>query len=453
LFWNLEQRNANQEQNMKLLHLSAICLLLSLFGAAMPAQSQSESDRPNFLVVYGEGSGWVSTSVQMDEGDPLSKSDYIETPNLERMAADGVVFSRGYAPSPRCTPSRAGLYTGISPAKLHMTYTTSDGLESRNQPENMRIVPPAPITELPTERTTYAEILQQTGYGTAHFGKWHLGRVDPTGHGFDESDGANSNDSPSGRDFNQAEYIVTAEKGIDFMRRQVAAGRPFLLEVDHYPIMINRNVPEEMAAERLAMDASFGLMYDALEELGIANNTYVIFSADHGTQGRLNTPLQNGKGSILEGGLRVPFIISGPYVRSGEWSDIPVTALDIFPTIAELSGNTNRIGEDVEGGSLVSILRDKAGEVVRSREEIVFHFPHYDLGNAGPATALLFGDYKLVKNYELQELLLYNIADDPGETNDLAAAMPDLVAELDEKLVTYLEEVDAAMPTPNPEYR
>jgi len=438
---------------MKLQPLSAICLLLSLFGTAMPALSQSGSDQPNFLVIYGEGSGWVSTSVQMDESDPDSRSDYIETPNLERLAANGVTFSRGYALSPRCTPSRAGLYTGKSPGLLHMTYVSASGLEGRNPGDNLKLIPPAPVTELPVEETTYAEILKQAGYATAHFGKWHLGRVDPTEHGFDESDGPNANTSPSGREFNQAEYAITADKGIDFMQRQVAAGHPFLLEVDHYPIMNNRNVQEEMMAERLDMDTNFGRMYDALEELGVADNTYVIFTTDHGTQGNLNAPLQNGKGSLLEGGIRVPFIIGGPNLRAGGWSGIPVTAVDILPTIADLSGNANRIGEDVEGGSLVSILRNAGGSVVRSREEIVFHFPHYDLNNAGPASALMLGNYKLVKNYEEEQPQLYNITLDPGETKDLASAMPDLVAELDQKLVTYLDEIDAQMTTPNPNYQ
>ncbi len=201
------------------------------------------------------------------------------------------------------------------------------------------------------------------------------------------------------------------------------------------------------------MDTAFGQLLDALDELDVADNTYVIFTTDHGTQGQAgNGPLSNGKGSVLEGGLRVPFIVSGPNVRSGEWSGVPVTAMDIFPTIAALSDNKHRISADIAGGSLAAVLRDENGSVARSREEIVFHFPHYDLRNAGPATAMLLGDYKLVKNYETGKPLLYDLSVDPGESNDLASAMPDLVAELDRKLVTYLKDIDAQMPRQNPDY-
>ena len=442
---------------MKLHNLFAICLVLSFSWTAAPAQGQSETDRPNFVLVYGEGAGWVSTSVQMDGTDPNSKSAFIETPNLERLAASGLTFSRGYAPSPRCTPSRAGLVTGKSPGLLRMTYISATGTEGRDDElaASRPLLPPAPVMELPPEETTYAEVLQQAGYATAHFGKWHLGRADPTTHGFDESDGANHNSAPDGaRAAHPKEMFATAERGVDFMRRQVAAGRPFLLQVSHYPDRINRNMPEEMVAAARDMDTAFGQLLDALDELGVADNTYVMFTTDHGTQGQgLNGPLSNGKGSVLEGGLRVPFIVNGPAVRSAEWSGTPVTALDIFPTIAELSGNKQRISADVEGGSLAAVLRDENGSVVRSREEIVFHFPHYDLRNAGPATAMLLGDYKFVKNYEAGEPLLYDLSVDPGEANDLASAMPDLVTEMDRKLVTYLEDIDAQMPRQNPDYR
>ena len=253
---------------MKLFKLFVTYLVLGFFWTAAPAQSQSDLDRPNFVLVYGEGAGWVSTSVQMDGTDPNSRSEFIETPNLERLAARGLTFSRGYAPSPRCTPSRAGLVTGKSPGKLHMTYISASGT----------------------------------------------------------------------------------------------------------------------------------------------------------------------------GG------------RSGEWSPLPVTALDVFPTIAELSGNADKITIDIEGGSLAGVLQSADAKIERSREEIVFHFPHYDLRNAGPATAMLLGDYKLVRNYVGDETLLYDLSSDPGERNDRSAELPDVVEELDARLTAYLLEIDAQMPQPNSGY-
>jgi arylsulfatase A-like enzyme len=442
---------------MKLFGNLASYLTLCLYCTAAIAQSGSDTSRPNFLIVYGEGAGWVSTSVQMDRTDANSKSAFIETPNLERLAARGLTFSRGYAPSPRCTPSRAGLVTGKSPGLLHMTYISASGTEGRDEElaASRQLLPPAPIVELPAQETTYAELLQQAGYATAHFGKWHLGRADPMEHGFDESDGANNNNAPDGaRAANPKEMFATAERGVDFMRRQVAAGRPFLLQVSHYPDRISRNNPDEMIAAARDMDTAFGQLLDALDELDVANNTYVIFTTDHGTQGNgLNGPLSNGKGSVLEGGLRVPFIVAGPRARAGEWSPVPVTALDIFPTIAELSGNADNVSAEVEGGSLAGVLRDADAKIPRSREEIVFHFPHYDLRNAGPATAMLLGDYKLVRNYEDDETLLYDLSVDPGEQSDLSAKLPDSVEDLGARLEAYLLEIDAQMPRRNPAYR
>ena len=441
---------------MKLIKLFVTYLVLGFFWTAAPAQSQSDLDRPNFVLVYGEGAGWVSTSVQMDGTDPNSRSEFIETPNLERLAARGLTFSRGYAPSPRCTPSRAGLVTGKSPGQLHMTYISASGTEGRDEElaASRQLLPPAPIVELPAQETTYAKLVRQAGYATAHFGKWHLGRADPMEHGFDESDGANNNNAPDGaRAANPKEMFATAERGIDFMRRQVAAGRPFLLQISHYPDRINRSMPEEMIAAARDMDTAFGQLLDALDELEVADNTYVIFTTDHGTQGNgLNGPLSNGKGSVLEGGLRVPFIVAGPGGRSGEWSPLPVTALDVFPTIAELSGNADKVTTDIEGGSLAGVLQSADAKIERSREEIVFHFPHYDLRNAGPATAMLLGDYKLVRNYVGDETLLYDLSSDPGERNDLSAELPDIVEELDARLTAYLLEIDAQMPRPNPGY-
>ena len=154
--------------------------------STLDANAAATPKQPNFIVFYGEGAGWVSTSVQMDERNPASKGTTNKTPNLERLAATGMRFSDGYAPSPRCTPSRATILTGRSPAALHMTFVGfGDGMGGN---VNTRVIPVNASTELPLEETTIAELLKGVGYATAHFGKWHLGRVDPSKHGFDAID-------------------------------------------------------------------------------------------------------------------------------------------------------------------------------------------------------------------------------------------------------------------------
>jgi arylsulfatase A-like enzyme len=152
--------------------------------------------------------------------------------------------------------------------------------------------------------------------------------------------------------------------------------------------------------------------------------------------------------------VRVPFLIRAPVIAGNVCSRVPVTACDVLPTIAELAGVKVPLTARVEGGSLVSVLRDPAGRggVARSREELVFHFPHYDLGNGGPATAILVGNYKLVRNYERNSRRLFDLERDPGEENDLAVTMPEKVAELDARLTEYLMEIGAAMARPNPAY-
>ena len=433
-------------------------LLVSLAGFALFCLSLSFSANasgPNFLIIYAEGTGWTSTSVQMEEGNPRSKSESIQTPNLERLATMGITFSRGYAPSPRCTPSRAGLLTGISPAALNMTYINNSGLDQRRDISDLALLPPQPITSLPASSLTYAELLQSQGYATAHFGKWHLGREDPSEHGFNIHDGANNNQGAAGdRNDNIVEYQFTTEKGIGFIREQVSEGVPFLLSIDHYPITVGRSSEISLEQERRTMDESVGMLIDELATLEVLNNTYIVFSADHGASGRNgNAPLSKGKGSLKEGGIRVPFIIAGPNTQSGRWSGVAVTALDIFPTIADILGAEERVSNRVEGGSLLPLLKGDSNLVTRPREELVFHFPHYDLMNDGPATAIMVGKYKLIKNYEQPQSLLFDLNQDPGESNNLASQMSELTADLEQRMQEYLRQIDAQMPTANRQYR
>ena len=415
---------------------------------------------PNFVVIMAEAQGWPNTSVMMDDRLSASKSAVFKTPAVERLAREGMRFAYGYALSPRCTPSRAALLTGIGPAALHMTYV---GVGRETGPVRTALIPPEPILEMPTAVTTVAEMLKGVGYTTAHFGKWHVGRTDPGKHGFDESDGATNNGGPDGvANPNPKQSFGMTERGIAFMRRAQLAGKPFYLQLSHYPnqerkegVGGNGRDRDTVRADSDEIDKTVMQLLTALDTLGLPGRTYVIYTADHGGQGRNgNAPLSGGKGAVTEGGLRVPFLIRGPGIAGNVCSRVPVTACDVLPTIAELAGVRAALPAAVEGGSLAAVLRDQAGRgnVQRSREELVFHFPHYDMGNGGPATAILLGGYKLVRNYEKKTQRLFDLENDPGEERDLAAKLPEKAAELDARLTRYLNAVAAQLAQPNPNY-
>ena len=415
---------------------------------------------PNFVVIMAEAQGWPNTSVMMDDRLSASKSAVFKTPAVERLAREGMRFAYGYALSPRCTPSRAALLTGIGPAALHMTYV---GVGRETGPVRTALIPPEPVLEMPTAVTTVAEMLKGVGYTTAHFGKWHVGRTDPGKHGFDESDGATNNGGPDGvANPNPKQSFGMTERGIAFMRRAQLAGKPFYLQLSHYPnqerkegVGGNGRDRDTVRADSDEIDKTVMQLLTALDTLGLPGRTYVIYTADHGGQGRNgNAPLSGGKGAVTEGGLRVPFLIRGPGIAGNVCSRVPVTACDVLPTIAELAGVRAALPAAVEGGSLAAVLRDQAGRgnVQRSREELVFHFPHYDMGNGGPATAILLGGYKLVRNYEKKTQRLFDLENDPGEERDLAAKLPEKAAELDARLTRYLNAVAAQLAQPNPNY-
>jgi arylsulfatase A len=432
----------------------------SILVLAVATAFVATATQPNFIVIYGEGSGWASTSVQMDDRNPASKSSAIHTPNIERLAAAGMRFADGYAPSPRCTPSRAALLTGRSPALLHMTFV-GDGRRGLQEGEFLdsgaKLLTPWPQLELPSETVTIGEYLKREGYATAHFGKWHLGRVSPAEHGFDENDGPTGNGGPDNvSNPNPKQALAMTAKGIEFMERQVKAGKPFYLQLSHYPNQPERGggarPPKTADDETAIVDQTLGQLLDAVARLGLGANTYVLYTTDHGTPGR-NSPLTGGKGTVWEGGLRVPFILSGPGAKAGACSHARVTQTDLFPTFAELAGAKGALPGGVEGGSFAAVLKHGgAGIVKRSRDEFVMHFPHYDKDAQGPASAIYDGDLKLIHVYETGALKLFNIGSDPGERRDLASQMPDRAKELDTRLMAYLKAVNAQLPKPNPHY-
>lgn len=411
----------------------------------------------NFVVILAEAQGWANTSVAMDVRNPASRSRQFTTPAVERLAHEGMRFAYGYAASPRCTPSRAALLTGKNPATLHMTYV---GAGRNLSSQRTALLPPEVVLELPTEEITLGERLRAAGYATAHFGKWHVGRADPSRHGFQESDGPTSNGGPDNvANPNPQQAPGMTERGIAFMTRAQASGQPFYLQLSHYPDQSRKERGREREREPISgptepeiVDLSVSHLLEALDRLGLTGSTYIFYTADHGSQGRVgNQPLSGGKGAVTEGGLRVPFLVRGPGIATNICSRVPVIGCDLLPTVLELSG-IPVVPAGVEGGSLVPVLFNPEGQgtVRRPREELVFHFPHYDLGNGGPATALVLGPYKLIRNYERDSRQLFDLEKDPAERRDLSGELPGKVKDMENRLTRYLQEVGAQMPRPNP---
>jgi len=436
--------------------IARVVLMLGSLAASAAAA-------PNFVFIVGEGMGWTSTSVRMDPDIPESRNDYFRTPNLQRRADSGMRFANFYAPSPRCTPSRATYLTGKSPAKLGMTFV------SLRAGPNVRLVEPTPTLELPLEETTVAEVLRDAGYATAHFGKWHVGRTSPREHGFDNTDGANNNGGPENvRSPNPKQAYGITERGLQFIESNAKDGRGFYVQLSHYgrrggasalsstnQAVSNwaksrgRRARERAAAAAvLDMDITVGMVLDKLEELGIADETYLFYTTDHGTPGSGNGPLALGKGTVWEGGLKVPLFFRGPGIPPGSVSRVRATGMDLVPTVADLAGLADKLPRGVEGGSLATVLtNDGHGSVARPREEIVFHFPHYDADPLGPASAILWGDYKLIRYYEdPSRPRLFNIQTDPYERNNLFSALPEKAEALGKRLDAYLSGVAARLP-------
>lgn len=440
--------------------------------AAAPVNSPAIATRlaPNFVVIVGEAQGWSSGSFAMDDRVPNSRSDFFRTPNLEKLAQSGMRFSDAYAASPRCTPSRAALFTGKSPAQLHMTFV-NEGRTGNLDMAGAQVLPPAALTELPTNEITLAELLKPAGYASAHFGKWHVGRANPARHGYDENDGPNNNNGPENTNPNPKEAFALTRRGLSFMAREVAAQRPFYLHLSHYASGHEQDaLPATFAAWKARfpgadqrflgqaasiedMDTTIGQVLDEIKALGIENNTYVIYTSDHGAQGRnANAPLRAGKGTIWEGGVRVPFIVRGPGIKAGSFSHVRIGGEDLLPTIADLAG-VKTWPASVEGGTLKPVLNGAdAAQIQRPRPDFVVHFPHYDADSVGPASAIYAGNYKLVRTYNDGARRLFDIETDGGENRDLAQQQAAKTAELDARLSKYLQEIGAQMPTPNPNY-
>ena len=453
--------------NQPFLFVILIAIIFSLKIECFLQTSSSTNNSPNFIFILVDDQGWNGTSVQMMNSEPLSKSDYHFTPNLEKLAQRGIRFSNAYASAPVCAPSRYSIQFGKTPARLSLIRV---GMNSShiNHEELMSI--PKALKKI------------NNNYVAAHFGKWGIGSI-PEKLGYDNSDGPTKNKDGgfvnNGTQWNHASVkdpkniFSLTQKSIDFMQKNTNENKPFYLQISHYAVHASIQSKEEtfikqeqkqlgaqhinpgFAAMTEDLDESLGLILDKIKQLGIQDNTYIIYMSDNGSVPNIpgarkytksyNYPLRRGKWDALEGGLRVPLIIAGPGIEIGNESQVPVSGSDILPTIKDLAGKSNFKLNEIDGGSFKSILLDPSiVEVKREVDGIFFHVPYKNgIALKRPHSAVRKGDFKLVKFQDNGELFLYNITIDKKESSNLVSQNPKKTKELEKLLMNYLKEVHA----------
>lgn len=463
----------------------------------LSCKEEPEILKPNVLFILVDDLGYHDLSCM--------GSNYYETPNTDRIAAEGMIFTRGYSTSQVCSPSRASIMTGKFAARHGITdwIGARAGEEWRKQQRYSKLLPADYVRSLPHEYITLPEAMKEAGYKTFFAGKWHLGSKGswPEDHGFDINKGGWEVGVPRGgfyapwhnpnldyREEGESLTMRLAEETVHFIKEnQDTTFFAFLsFYAVHGPIQTTeekwkkyRQKAEDMGIAPTGfkmgkylpmrqvqdnpvyaglvetMDDAVGLVLNALSELGLDKNTIVIFTSDNGgvsagdRYSTSNLPLSGGKGYPYEGGIRVPFFIKVPGLTKGNVTcDVPVTGADFYPTIMELIGENPRFDEHNDGVSLLPLLK---GREINKRP-LIWHYPHYGNQGGEPSSMIMEGNWKLIHFYHDNSQELYNMKDDPMEMNDLINDHEEITERLNTKLFNYLNIVGAKYPEKDPEY-
>ncbi|QTN32089.1 sulfatase [Akkermansiaceae bacterium] len=460
-------------------------LVSALFCAGAMA-----APRPNIILIFADDLGWKDVGYQ--------GSDFMETPNIDRLANEGMVFTDGYAAAGNCAPSRACMLSGNYTPRHHVYAVSST---DRGPKQSQRLVPAPNKSGLAADNITFADAMKAAGYVTGIFGKWHLGGKD--GAGPDEQGFDVVSESHTGWKGDRVGKTTPNPKGIysltkaagEFMEKN--KDKPFLVYLSHYAIHTGLQAREETLARFKAktpgnqhrdplyaactfdLDDGVGLLMEKLKELGLEENTIVVFTSDNGgTQQSSQEPLRGNKGGYYEGGIREPFIVRWPTVtRPGSKCDVPVINVDLFPTFLDAAGASVPEGKALDGESLLPLLR---GEGELKREAIFWHFPGYlddpvirgrelDVKTGfrtRPVSVIRKGDWKLhlfLEEWQLdggreklatnRAVELYNLTNDIGERTDLATQNTAKRDELLDDLLAWHQSIKAVVPSePNPKY-
>ena len=464
---------------MSLLHFRFVSLLKSItlgiavciFSPALTVCSQIE--RPNVIFILADDFGWKDAGCY--------GSTYYETPNIDRLASEGMRFTCAYAACAVCSPTRASILTGKYPARLHLT----DWIPGNFLPKE-RLRPPDWTQHLALTEMNLGRIFQAAGYATASIGKWHLGGPDfyPDKQGFGVNIGGMDGGTPS---YFSPYHIPTLTNGppgeflsdrltteaIQFIENHRA--QPFFIYLPHYavhvPISGKRDVIQKYqrkynppgnpqrnpvyAALVESLDDSVGQIQAALDRLGLSRNTIIVFTSDNGGETGArhsptsNRPLRRGKGSPYEGGIRVPLIVKWPGVTSpGQICEQPVSSIDFYPTLLEMAGLRDDVTHQSDGTTIVPLL---TGTGLLADRPLYWHYPHYRFGviTVPPYGIVRDGDFKLIAFYEDGRRELYNLRHDLGERQNLVIANRSKTLELTQKLHLWRIAVGAQMPVLN----
>jgi arylsulfatase A-like enzyme len=459
-------------------------VLISVCSTALVAPAQA-ADKPNILFVFLDDFGWKDTSYM--------GSDFYETPNLDKLASQGMIFTDAYSCAANCAPARACLLSGQYTPR-HKVYNV--GTSARGNAKYRKLLHVPGTSTLDPKTKTWAHQLQKAGYKTATMGKWHVSS-DPLPYGFDVNiGGTHSGGPPNGyypphgkapglKDAPKGEYVTDrlSDEAIKFIRANKS--NPWALYLTHFAVHTPLHAKKELVAKYQqkkkgklhnhvamatmiqAVDDGVGRIQATLEELGLAENTVVIFYSDNGGYGPATdmAPLKGYKGTYYEGGIREPFFVKWPgVVKAGSKSSEPIIGVDLYPTLCEMAGADLAKGQPVDGLSILPIINGQKKSF--GERPIYWHFPAYlqsyaavtneqrdRLFRSRPCSIIRIGDWKLHQYFENGDLELYNLREDIGEKHNLAAKNADKTAELLAALQSWQKKVDAPIPTKlNPQY-
>ena len=460
-------------------------LLAALFAAC--ALHAKEAERANIVLILIDDLGWKDLGCY--------GSTYYHTPNIDKLASQGVRFTNGYAACAVCSPTRAALLTGKHPARLLLT----EWLPSGRWKPNAKLRSGRFLRALPLEERTLPEALRTAGYRSCIVGKWHLGG-EPFNtarhHGFDVAIAANDHGNPGnffhpykGRwkipttQFQAQWQVITGGQPGEYLTDRLTdeaiafieenQKRNFFLYLSHYAVhtplqakkpMIKKyeSVPKGQRQGRTvyaamveSVDQSVGRVMDALDKFGLTKDTLFIFTSDNGGfAGATNhAPLRGNKGSYFEGGIRVPLILRWPgKAKAGTQCDTPVISMDLYPTCLAAAGLPPHPAQHRDGLDLRPLLADPGATL--GRDALHWHYPHYNgHPHAVPSSVLRKGDWKLIETFDPESLQLYHLGNDLGETTNLAKDKPAKLAELRAELESWRQQVGAERMEPNPDYK